>query len=273
MFRLIFLFKKYNFFLFFLFLEALAIFIISSNTYHHSVINKATQEVSGNFHQCLTDVHNYFHLKQMNDSLLQENSELRTIINKPKSLKNRINIDTNYSYGYIFYPVHIINNSVINQKNYITLDVGKNDAVKNFVGVVSDNGIVGVLNNVSNNFSVAISILNTDFRVNAKIKENNEVGSLKWNGKSAYNVILEDIPSHIELKKGQNVVVGPYSKLFPENYPIGKIIDFEKGQSGFYKITVKLNNNMKSITSAYLIEKVQIKEQNELENSINKQNE
>jgi rod shape-determining protein MreC len=135
--------------------------------------------------------------------------------------------------------------------------------------VVSDNGVMGIIKNSSENFSVAISILNRDFRLNAKIQEIGEVGSIIWDGGSPENVLLQEIPNHVNIKIGQHIVVGPYSHFFPENYPIGVIIDYKlPNGASFYKIYVRLNTNIKNNSNVYVIKKIKLAEQLKLEAQI-----
>jgi rod shape-determining protein MreC len=200
---------------------------------------------------------------------LQENSllhsQLTTAYSKLSEIKINI-LDTNIEYSYKYKSADVINNTVDKPYNFLTLNIGKLQGIDEKMGVISDNGVVGIIKNSSNNFSVAISILNRDFRLNAKIQEIGEVGSIIWDGSSPEYVILQEIPNHVKVKIGQHIVVGPFSGFFPENYPIGIIVDYKlpKGAS-FYQIYIRLNTNMKNNSSVYVIKKIKIEEQQRLE--------
>lgn len=269
MIRLFQLLRRFNFLILFVFLEILAfMYLLSSNNYHHSIFFNSVQEVSGQFHRAYFNTVRYLDLRRINDSLLVENAKLRSALDAHEyKINEKHNFDTNAHYGFVYKPAHVINNSIRNRKNYMTLDIGSGKNIEPLMGVISYDGIVGIVKNVSPNFSLAISVLNTDFRVNAKIAETGEVGSVVWNGVGPGMVMLRDIPNHVELTKGQEVVVGPYSSMFPENYPIGKIVDFKLIKGGsFFEISVKLHSDIRNNTSVYVIRKILIEEQVELEN-------
>jgi rod shape-determining protein MreC len=242
--------------------------LFSHNSYHHSHFFTAIDEISGKYHNTYYNASKYFDLQLINDSLLIENSKLRTEISKlKKTYPERQNYDTNINYGFIYKPAHIINNSIDKRNNFLTLDIGSNSNVKQHMGVISYDGVVGLIKRVSPNFSYCISILNSDFKVNAKIKELNEIGSITWDGNSIYHVVLTDIPNNVKVKKGQHVVVGPYSDFFPEDYPIGIIENFNFVQGGnFYSIKVRLQADIKNSKMIYVINKVLFDEQLNIEN-------
>jgi rod shape-determining protein MreC len=137
------------------------------------------------------------------------------------------------------------------------------------MAVITTNGIAGIVRDVSSNYALVLSVLNPDFHVNAKIKELDELGSITWDGKDRQVAVLNDIPSHVKLKKGQKVVVGPYSKYFPEDYPIGVVEDFELDETGsFYRVRVKLSTVVRNLEVVYIIDRSGIDEQENLEKEV-----
>jgi rod shape-determining protein MreC len=66
-----------------------------------------------------------------------------------------------------------------------------------------------------------ISILNVRSRINAKIKKSNHFGSLVWNARSTGFVQLIDVPRLAAIRKGDTIVTGGQSVIFPENINIG----------------------------------------------------
>ncbi len=268
MFRLFQLLKRFNYVILFILLQVIAFSILFyNNYYHHSKFFNALNEMSGSFHQSYYNTTKYLDLSRINDSLLLENARLKSEISKlNKTYTNRMVFDTNANYGFVYKPAHVINSTVDNRNNFMTLDIGSKRGAERLMGVVSYDGVVGLIKNVSPNFSNVNSILNSDFKLNAKIKEVNEVGSVTWDGHSIYHVVLLDIPNNVEVKKGQHVVVGPFSGFFPEDYPIGIVDDFEFMQGGsFYKIRVRLQADIKNSTSVYIVKRLMIEEQLELE--------
>jgi rod shape-determining protein MreC len=268
--RLFLLFRKYNFIIFFIVFETIAFsFLIRSNSYHHSLFFSTLQELTGVVYQKYSNALRYFSLRKENDLLLEENSVLHSKLSSAysKLAEAALNTsDTNLIMNYIYHPANVINNTTDKRYNFLTLNVGTKQGVDNKMGVISKDGIVGKIISCSDNFSLVISILNGDFKLNAKIQEINEVGSIAWDGGSPNNVLLQEVPNHVKVKIGQHVLVGPYSYLFPENFPIGIIVDYKlpKGAS-FYTIYVRLNTSIKNNTDVYVIKKLNLAEQLDLE--------
>jgi rod shape-determining protein MreC len=210
-------------------------------------------------------------LNEENYNLVQENKELRNLLkqNYKTSLTEFISIDDSVSIKWYNYDdVKIISNSTNKQHNYITLNKGSEQGIKTEMGVISSNGVIGKVHSVSKNFAVVISILNSDFRLSAKIKRNNYFGSLTWDGVDYQFALLNDIPYHVELNKGDSIITSGLTTLFPEGIPVGTIEDFEVKDGNFYTIKVRLSNDFKQISDVYVIDNNFKEEQEELQNSI-----
>jgi rod shape-determining protein MreC len=268
--RLLIFIKRFYFLIIFIAFEAIGLtLLISNNRYHHAVFFNAFDEVSGNMYQRYTNILMYFSLKKENEQLLTENAILHSQVASAYSKLSEFNVtsfDTSKNYKFIFKPANVVYNSIQKRNNFLTLNIGSKQGISEKMGVVSDFGVVGIVKGVSENYSVVISILNEDFRLNAKIQELNEVGSIIWDGKHPDKVVLNEIPNHVKIKTGQHIVVGPYSRFFSENYPIGIIESFtlENGAS-FYEIVVRLNTNMRSVSKVYIIKRTDLEEQINLE--------
>jgi rod shape-determining protein MreC len=156
----------------------------------------------------------------------------------------------------------VIKNSYSSQVNFLTLDSGSNQGVQPEMGVINSLGIVGVIENVSPKYSTVLSILNTESPINAKVKKSNHIGSLTWNGKNTGYVQLVDVPRLATVKKGDTIVTGAQSTIFPENINIGTVDKYyTDNQTNFYTIDVKLFNDMTSLGHVYIIKN---KDRNEI---------
>ena len=54
---------------------------------------------------------------------------------------------------YITLFLRIINNSIYKKDNFIVINKGKIDGVKNGMGIITNNGIIGIINSTSDNYS------------------------------------------------------------------------------------------------------------------------
>ncbi|MDG5799505.1 rod shape-determining protein MreC [Marinilabiliaceae bacterium ANBcel2] len=261
---------KYNLVFFFLLFEVFSFYLlISYNQHHKETFLKSSGNVTASLLQLSSGFTDYFSLKEANEELSRENAYLRTLLPDNKIDKE---IDDIYSImedsvEYIYRPAKIINNSVNRLHNYITLNKGERDGINRGDGVISARGVVGVVRYTSQNYSTVLSLLNTQLKISAKLKESNFFGTLEWNGKSYQHAILSEIPAHATVSTGDAVVSSGYSTIFPEGILIGTIQDYELiSGEGFYNIRVKLSVDFKNLTYVEAVKKINKKEQLNLEN-------
>jgi len=247
---LAFLIKNNFFFLFFL-LEIIAFILIANHTFYQSArIFNTSNKFTGNIYQTYNNVFDYLYLKENNQLLAEENVRLRNMNEQSfvKFTKGEINVnDTVYRQQYIFVDAKIISNSTGKRNNYLMLNKGFNQGIRNNMAVVSTNGIVGIVNGVSSNFSSVMSLLHAETKISAKLKKNNAAGSVSWEGGSYKSGLLADIPSHILIKTGDTVICSGFSLDFPEGIVIGTIATYKLNPGdNFYKINeVKSESKMK----------------------------
>ena len=241
----------------FLLLFVLSLFLtIQSHSFHKSKFISSANFITGGIYKKANSIQSYFHLEDYNARLLEENKELRSkLSNIPDTLFNDIFIDSTLYEGiYEFRTARVINNNYSKVDNYITLDKGRKDKISPEYGVVTSQGIVGIIDNVSANYSRVISILNSDSKINAQLKKSNHFGSLVWNGKDPNVVQLIDVPRQAPLKKGDTIITGGKSLIFPRGIPIGNITDFNLDENGsYYTINIQLFNDMTNIGHVYVI--------------------
>jgi rod shape-determining protein MreC len=156
---------------------------------------------------------------------------------------------------YKFIPAVAINNSVNLNYNYITLNKGRNHGVTLDMGIISPEGIAGQVVEVSAHYSLALSVLNSKFRTGAKLLRNSNVGTMRWEGGDPNFAWLDFIPQTSQIKEGDTVVSSGYSTVFPGNYMIGTVQDFNTdSQEGFYQIRVRLATNFRGLHNVYLVQ-------------------
>lgn len=259
-------------FLLFLLLFSIALALtIQSHSYHRSKFINSANILTGGVYGTVNSVDQYFYLKTKNEILSEENKRLREWLFNTSSIKDSSFIDSTYSKGqYKVTIADVYKNSYSLTNNYITLNKGKNDSIKRDFGVITSNGIIGIIDNTSKNYSTVLSILNKRSRINAKIKSTNHIGSLKWNGVSPIYAQLEDVSQFAPIKVGDTIQTGGESSIFPKGIGIGVIHSFETDISGdTYAIEVKLFNDMTNIGTVYILENLDRDEIRSLEKSSN----
>ena len=243
-------------FLLFLLLFVLSLSLtIQSHSYHKSKFINSANFLSGGIYNTTQNIREYFNLKEQNKILIEENSLLRSILYNSKIIdKDQHQIDSSFHKNFDFNTARVIKNSYSNSNNYLTLDKGKKEGIGQDYGVITSKGIVGIIENTSQNYSRVMSILNTKSRINAQLKASNHIGSLIWNTKSPEFVQLVDISKFAPIKAGDSIITGGQSTIFPKGIPIGIIDSFALDISGdTYTINVKLFNDMTNIGYVYVI--------------------
>ncbi|MGB5498470.1 MAG: rod shape-determining protein MreC [Maribacter sp.] len=259
---------RYKNFLLYIFLLIISLaFTIRSHSYHQSSFFNSSNWIAGNIYDISHGITTYFDLDEENERLLLENKRLKDELFNKEAL-SEIKIDSS-NIKYTVVSGQVIKNSYADLRNYITINRGKKDSVKQDMGVITDLGILGIVENTSNKFATVQSILNENSNINAKIKNTNHFGSLIWDAQT-YNVVqLIDIPRLVPLTIGDTIVTGAMSSIFPENIPIGTIKKFDLNISNsFYRIDVALFNDMTNIKNVYIINNLDRKEVLKLQETI-----
>ena len=267
-----FLFKNSNRLLFLLLLCVSLLLTIQSHSYHKSRVISSANFLTGGVYEKINNVTEYLNLKTENDALALENARLKSIIfntkdttsiRKPENLKSVAPEDIIVS--------KVIHNTYNTLENFLTLNSGSNDGVKSDMGVINSLGIVGIIDRTSPNYSTVVSILNTRSQINAKVKKSNHFGSLTWNGKSTGFVQLIDVPRLASVRKGDTIVTGGQSVIFPENINIGTINNvYIDSITNYYTLNIKLFNDMTNLGHVHIIKSKDRDEVNNLEKTSKK---
>jgi rod shape-determining protein MreC len=263
---------RYHFLLLFVLLEIFAITLLVNSTYYQSsAILKAGSRVTGRFYTSISNATDYLKLRTTNEQLAQENAMLRQM-KGVSFLKNDTNSfwvnDTLHKQQYQYIVSKVVLNTVGKRNNYIMLDKGSRSGIKKDMAVITSNGIVGTVVNVSENFSWVMSLLNKHTRISGRITKNNQMGTVVWNGVDHIYGTLTDIPAHVKIAKGDTIVSSGYSYIFPAGIMMGTISDFRVEQGDhFYIIPFKFSVDFNALQYVYVVKNLMKDEQEALEKS------
>lgn len=275
-----FLIRNKHFLLFWFLLAISLIFTIQSHSYHRSKFVNSANWLTGGIYGSVSSVQDYFKLKTYNSQLLEENARLRQMLKSPTEDNSdiipltennaAIPLDTLAQFSYI--PAKVINNNYAKTDNFITLLGGKKDSIYRDLGVITSKGIVGTIDNSSNKFSTVLSILNSNFITNGKLRGSEHFGTIKWDGKDPNIVQVIDVQQQAPVKVGDTIETSGQSAVFPKGIPIGTIDSFELDPSkNFYTISLKLINDMTNLGHVYVIQNAFKKEIERLESGDNEE--
>jgi rod shape-determining protein MreC len=247
--------------------------IINSNYFHKSKILLFSNSITNYTFDKFSFFNEYFELKKINSSLIDENLFLKSRLEK---VSNNNNIDSLKNVIFKYKNAKVISNNLSSFKNHLIINKGINDGLKNEMGIINSTGIVGIINRTSKNYSSVMSILNIETKINAKVKRTSHFGTLEWDGLSNNYLLLNDIPETADIKVGDSIITGGMSLIFPEGINVGvvskvinknmyndsilrlntnngKYLDFEFREN-YLNIEVKLHTNMNNLNNVYVIE-------------------
>ncbi|HMT72851.1 MAG TPA: rod shape-determining protein MreC [Chitinophagaceae bacterium] len=272
--RNIFLFiRRYRTFFTFLFLQGVALwFLFSYNRYHRAKFLGVANEVTGRINSQYNKVEDYFTLKEENRRVHRLNDSLLNLLPRNFSVRDTavqlvrdsVPIDTMGTYRrYFSRPAVVVYNTVNSQKNYIQLNRGANQGIRDNMAVVnSDGSVVGVVVGVSPNFSQVMSLLHVQNSVSASLKKSGETGTAEWDGKDPRFLTLKRIPKTVEVKKGDTVLTSSVSYNFPPGYMVGTVADVKiDNTSGMYLLRIKTAANFNNLQQVHIIENIEREEQ------------
>lgn len=256
-------FVKYSsWFLFALYIVAGCALLFARNPYQHHVYLTSANSISSAVYKTTNNVTSYFSLREINEDLQHRNSDLELEIYKLKEVirdyqeqvyADTMTIDSALT-RYQFLIAHVINNSINRSHNYITIEKGRLDGVEPEMGVMDQNGIVGIVNVVGDHTARLISVLNPYLRLSCKVKGEDQVGSLVWDGRDPGEAILEELPKHAKFVKGDTIVTSGYSSVFPEGVPVGTIITGSRDrEDNFYTLRIKLFTDFSTLSTVRVI--------------------
>ena len=244
--------KKYSNILLFLILEALCIILLINNLpYQKRKLVSTGNAISGKLFKTRTNFVNYFSLKEENILLMEHNALLMSCLhNNDTSL-----IIDSISSEYRFIAATVVNNSIYNVNNFLLIDKGKKDGVKKDMGVICENGIVGKIANVSENYSSVISMLHPYSIVSARFTENQHLANVCWETKDYKYGIVKDIPLHLSLNKGDSLVTSGFSNIYPADIMIGTIEEMINDDSkDFNSAKIRFSTNFSTLRHVFVIE-------------------
>ncbi len=262
---------KYRAFALFLVLELLCIWlVVSNNRYQSAAFFNSANYLAASVTESANEVEAYLFLKENNESLAQENALLRQQLqelNQRMAIPyTRASVPQEVAQQFNYEAARVINNSTTRFKNYVTLNKGAKDGISPGMGVIGTNGVVGKIKSVSDHYSVAISLLHTNFYVSSVIKGINAYGSLHWSGNDAQIGNLEFIARHHKINVGDTVVTSSFNSVFPYGVPVGIITEVNLPESAtYYDIKVDLATDFSSLPFVYIIKNKLLNEKDSLE--------
>ena len=257
--------------------------IYNKNSFQKSKVIVFFKSITNYSHEIINNSIEYLELKRINSDLFQENLVLK---NQLEKVNESSGLDSLTNEKFLYKNAKVISNNLSSFKNKIIINKGIRDGIKNEMGVISSDGIVGIIDNTTKRYSSIMSILNIEMKINAKVKRTEHFGTLEWDGFDTRHLTLNDISETAKIKVGDSIITGGMSLIFPEGINIGtvskiisqnethsntkgraikisvrddSIIDYDIREN-YLNIEVKLHNDMSNLNNVYIIESFNKKE-------------
>lgn len=240
--------------------------LLQNNSYQANKAVVLSTEYTSALYNSTSSFSDYIALKETNDILIEENAKLFSLLSHNKKLDNSTLIENKH---YTYIPAKVVNNSVNKRDNFITLNKGSKEGITNSMGVITQNGAIGVVHSVSENYALVLSILHKKAATGVFLKKNMHTGIMKWDGFDYRTVSINDFPNHISISKGDTVITNSYSNIYPEGVNIGCVSEFHQNDDdGFYNVSVNLFEDFNKLRYVYVVKSNDSEEQLKLERII-----
>ncbi len=236
--------------------------LFDRNPYQHHVWLTSAGSVAAGVYDVSNNVTGYFSLRAINEDLQRRQADLEEEVaalrTQLRTAREALAQDSLAAIDSVrqfrFIVATAISNSVTRPYNYIPLDKGEADGLQPEMGVMDQNGVVGVVNVTGKHHARVISLLNPNFRLSCKLRGSDAFGSLVWDGKSPREALLEELPKHTRFHTGDTIITSGYSAMFPEGIPVGTIIGSARGEDdNFFTLRIRLLTDFTALSTVKVI--------------------
>jgi rod shape-determining protein MreC len=275
--RNIFLFiRRYFTFFTFLVLQVAALwFLFTYNRFHRAKGLGVANEVTGWFNTRYNTVEDFFKMREENKRVHKLNDSLMNMLraNFVKKdattilVKDSIPYDTLGHYRQYFQRnAQVVYSTVNSEKNYIQINKGSKDGIKDDMGVFnSDGSLVGKVINVSANFSVVMSLLHVQNKVSVLVKKTKSAGIISWDAKDPGFLTLTNIPVSDSIVIGDTIITGTYSLSIPPGKMVGTVAEINRDKAtNSFILKIRTAANFSDLQQVFIVENLQYDEQEKL---------
>ena len=266
--------QKYHHWFVFLLLEVVSLVLLFQfNSYQGSVWFTTANTVSGKVYEASSAIEHFFSLTKVNEQLTQRNIFLERQVEQLSSRLEKATGDSTIADATIrnslnncrIIPAHIISNSINKPDNFITLDKGTADGIHPDMGVICGTGVVGIVYQATQNYSIVIPVLSSQSNISCKIDKRGYFGYLHWTGGSSRYAYVDDIPRHAHFRLYDKIVTSGYSSVFPPGIMVGKVIHVYNSPDGLsYRLMVELATDFGNLRNVCVIDDKVMKERIEV---------
>lgn len=227
------------------------------HSYQQSMVRGVGLELQGGMNASIQRIRQLFYLRKANAALQAENAELRALAAMSQVAQGQTDTtvcDSLFHQFYTYLPAQVLYNSTELQNNHLLINVGRRDGVFPGMAVIAPQGVVGIVKDVSSHFASVLSVLHSQSKVSVRLSSEDYSGTLYWNGRSSDMVEMDEIPSHVAVRKGEKVVTSGYSLVYPQGIEVGRVVDVLSGPDDeFQRFSVRLVQDFRALNRVYVV--------------------
>lgn len=258
----------------FLLFEGVALWCYATSTpYTEAKILSRTTAVGGAISGMVTDVVHFFSLPENNRVLTERVAELEQELEHEQQLLasagiDAMSFDVEEDARFCYHAARVVSMTLDRQRNYIVLDKGADHGIAADMCVITpDRKLVGYVVSATENYSIAMSLLNSRFTIGGRLVDNGYVCSVSWPADSRYELEATEISVYATPTVGMTVNVS--SERLPEGIAIGTIESVQLNTARTaYSARLAIAANMATIDNVLIVENKHSGELEELIESV-----
>lgn len=257
--------SKVGLFVFFILLEIAAVYFMATKSdFHKNAIGVKTMAINASISEKASYVQHFFNLPEVNRALTEENARLKNQLSRypnyeieNDSVKTRI--DSIYQQKYSYVAAEVVDYNLRRKDNYFLINKGKQHGVTENMAVLSPQGVVGAVLNVSDSYASVLSVLHSKTNIKARVKGNDRFGIIKWPGENHRELSLTEMPKYLNIQLGDTVITAGASAIYPEGALIGTIKSLEPNDAtGDFEILVEMFDDLSKVKNVYVVKNLDL---------------
>ena len=227
------------------------------NPYQQAMFTHSAATITASTNQLTTNITSYLDLKNQNTKLQDQVAD--QFRNSPLAafhfLEDTLTIsDSNRIALFDLVPVQVVYNTANKGDNVFVINKGSNHGIKRNMGVISSEGVAGVVLTTSARYSSVMSLLNLNLSLTPNINGIEYYIPIKWENKGANILHIKGINKLEEISVGDIVKTGSSTVLFPKGIDIGKVAKITtKPSSQYFDLELETATDFRKLNYAYVV--------------------
>lgn len=242
-------------FLLFLLLEIFALtLVVTSRNYQRSAVLTTANSFMGSISSTTADISNYFSLRKLNTSLAEENAQLRSLLSIDMVGSPECELPAPDFCHRAVRAARVVDLTTWKSNNYLTINLGNEDGIEPGMGVICQQGVVGIVGQTSQHFALVVPIVHSETSISCRLQKNDYICFTHWDGVNYRYASLTDVARHIDVAEGDTVVTSGLTGVFEQGLPVGVVerVMLEDGDS-YYNVTIRLATDFRRLDYVYVL--------------------